>query len=67
MKEITTTYTAEITGIDRHVSDEDLDMIPKGNELRSHMERAIKEYLGAADVHIRDLKLFIRDEDDFDG
>ena len=60
MKEITVTYTLEVTEIYKDVPDGAPIRIPEDRQKR--MERLCKEDLGADDVHVRDLKLFIRDE-----
>ena len=60
MKEITVTYTLKVTKIYRGVPDDALIRIPEDRQKR--MERLCKEDLGADDAHVRDLKMFIRDE-----
>lgn len=72
MKEITMTCTVEITSIDRHVGETDMQMIEElGIEgSRVAVEQGLKEALsdlGTDDVHVRDLKLFIRDEESEKG
>lgn len=63
MKEITVTYTLEVTEIYKGVPD---DLTPR-KDMQERLERMLKEELDADDVHVRDLKLFIRDEEDSDG
>lgn len=69
MKEITTVFTAEITFIEKHLSDEAASIISgfDRNELKSDLEKELKTELAIDDIHIRDLKLFIRDEEETDG
>lgn len=59
MSEITVTYTMEVTEIYKDCPD---DLQPRKN-MRRRLERILEEELGADDVHVRDLKLFIRDEE----
>lgn len=63
MKEITVTYKMEVTEIYKGVPD---DLTPR-KDMQERLERILKEDLGADDIHIRDLKLFIRDEEETDG
>lgn len=58
MKEITVTYTLEVTEIYKGVPDD----LPK-KDMQEILERSAKKCLSADDVHVRDLKLFIRDEE----
>lgn len=64
MKEVTTICTVEITGIDRHVNEEQMKMLSElsAEETRTALELGFRAALGADDVHVRDLKMFIRDE-----
>lgn len=64
MKEITTTCTVKITGIDSPVTEEQVQFLSElsAEEARKALELGFKHALGADDVHVRDLKMFIRDE-----
>ena len=63
MKEVTVTYTLEVTEIYKGVSD-DLQL---RKDMQERLERIVKEDLDADDVHVRDLKVFIRDEEVANG
>ncbi len=67
MKEVTTTGTLEFTLIERHVSDEELSNISDKEPVKKHMENAAKVLLDAEDIHVSNLKFFIRDEEDTNG
>lgn len=69
MKEITTVFIAKITFIEKHLSDEAAGIISgfDRDTLKSNLEKELKTELAIDDIHIRDLKLFIRDEEETDG
>ena len=64
MQEITTTFTMEVTLIERHVTDERADLIPTKDTIKRIFEDSLKEAIAVDDVHISNLKLFIRDEEE---
>ena len=60
MKEITVTYTLEATEI--HSGIPDYAALRPRKYTQPRLERSVKKDLSADDVHVRDLKVFIRDE-----
>lgn len=59
MKEITVTYTLEVTEI--HSGIPDYATLRARKYTQPQLERSAKKDLSADDVHVRDLKVFIRD------
>ena len=64
MKEITTTFTMEVTLIERHVTDERADLIPTKDTIKRIFEDVIMEAIAVDDVRVSNPKVFIRDEEE---